>query len=239
MRKRLLTIIAGIAAAGAVSASLGISVYALPAEAGPEAPSLTIRDIPEPSSPNPGPFSPRVSLKDLADFEASEDSEDSKDQEESWPPESEATEEPSESETPVDPDVSENPETPSDPVDPENPEIPSDPDVPENPETPSDPDVPENPENPAEPSVPEEPVEEDTISAAVASIRESLGVLIESNQPFFADEAEKQIFFDNLAAIRRDLDILVYAIIPVAAAVFLIWKFCLWFYRTFVESALG
>ncbi len=250
MRKRLITIFA----AAAVSMSLGMTAYALPAQAGPEAPALTIRDIPETQSPNPGPFPTRATLDDLEEFEAPQDTEDAENPGESWPPESDAAEEPGESEeigepaesgdpeNPADPNTPADPENPADPNAPADPENPADPNAPADPENPADPNAPADPENPADPSTPEEPetpAEDGTLSADVAAIRESLGVLIETNQPFFADAEEKQYFFDNIAAIRRDLDILVYAVIPVAAAVFLIWKFCLWFYRTFVESALG
>ena len=226
MRKRLITIFA----AAAVSMSLGMTAYALPAQAGPEAPALTIRDIPETQSPNPGPFPTRATLDDLEEFEAPQDTEDAENPGESWPPESDAAEEPGESEEIGEPAESGDPENPADPNTPADPENPADPNAPADPENPADPSTPEEPETPAE---------DGTLSADVAAIRESLGVLIETNQPFFADAEEKQYFFDNIAAIRRDLDILVYAVIPVAAAVFLIWKFCLWFYRTFVESALG
>ena len=238
MRKRLITIFA----AAAVSMSLGMTAYALPAQAGPEAPALTIRDIPETQSPNPGPFPTRATLDDLEEFEAPQDTEDAENPGESWPPESDAAEEPGESEEIGEPAESGDPENPADPNTPADPENPADPNAPADPENPADPNAPADPENPADPSTPEEPetpAEDGTLSADVAAIRESLGVLIETNQPFFADAEEKQYFFDNIAAIRRDLDILVYAVIPVAAAVFLIWKFCLWFYRTFVESALG
>ena len=235
MRKRLITILA----AAAVSMSLGMTAYALPAQAGPEDPALTIRDIPETQSPNPGPFPMQASLRDLVDsFEA----DDTENPGESWPPESDAAEEPGESEEIGEPAESGDPAEPSEPETPGDLENPSDPDTPADPENPSDPNTPADPANPTDPSTPDEPetpAEDGTLSADVAAIRENLGVLIETNQPFFADEAEKQIFFDNLAAIRRDLDILVYAVIPVAAAVFLVLEFCFLFYRTFVESALG
>ena len=237
MRKRLITILA----AAAVSMSLGMTAYALPAQAGPEDPALTIRDIPE-TSPNPGPFPTRATLEDLEEFEALQEPEDAENPGESWPPESDAAEEPGESEEIGEPAESGDPENPADPNTPADPENPADPNAPADPENPADPNAPADPENPADPSTPEEPetpAEDGTLSADVAAIRESLGVFIETNQPFFADETEKQYFFDNLAAIRKDLDMLLYVVIPVAAAVLALYKIFIWFYRTFVESALG
>lgn len=223
MRKRLLSITAGVIAA----LSLSIPAYALPAEAVPETPSLTYTDGPERVPTNPGPFPIRATPQDLAEFEASENEELS-----------------NESETPSD---LENPE-PSEPL--ETPELPDNPSSAENegtespepseplepggePDTPKDPETPIEPENPEIPTVPDE-----ILSADVSAIRESLGIYIESQRPFFADDTEKQYFFDNLAAVRKDLDFLLYAVIPISAAVLIIYKFCIWFYRTFVESAL-
>ena len=223
MRKRLLSITAG----GIAALSLSIPAYALPAEAVPETPSLTYTDGPERVPTNPGPFPIRATPQDLAEFEASENEELS-----------------NESETPSD---LENPE-PSEPL--ETPELPDNPSSAENegtespepseplepggePDTPKDPETPIEPENPEIPTVPDE-----ILSADVSAIRESLGIYIESQRPFFADDTEKQYFFDNLAAVRKDLDFLLYAVIPISAAVLIIYKFCIWFYRTFVESAL-
>lgn len=223
MRKRLLSITAGVIAA----LSLSIPAYALPAEAVLETPSLTYMDGPERVPTNPGPFPIRATPQDLAEFEASENEELS-----------------NESETPSD---LENPE-PSEPL--ETPELPDNPSSAENegtespepseplepggePDTPKDPETPIEPENPEIPTVPDE-----TLSADVSAIRESLGIYIESQRPFFADDTEKQYFFDNLAAVRKDLDFLLYVVIPISAAVLVIYKFCIWFYRTFVESAL-
>ena len=43
---------------------------------------------------------------------------------------------------------------------------------------------------------------------------------------------------ENVAAIRQNSDIFLYFIIPVFCAFFLICKFCIWFYGTFVKDAL-
>ena len=72
MKKRLLTITAGIIAA----LSLSIPAYALPAEPIPqETPSLIYGETPERVPTNPGPFPIRATPQDLAEFEASENEE--------------------------------------------------------------------------------------------------------------------------------------------------------------------
>ncbi len=43
---------------------------------------------------------------------------------------------------------------------------------------------------------------------------------------------------ENVAAIRQNSDVFLYFIIPVFCAFFLICKFCVWFYSTFVKDAL-
>lgn len=43
---------------------------------------------------------------------------------------------------------------------------------------------------------------------------------------------------ENVAAIRQNSDIFLYFVIPVFCAFFLICKFCVWFYSTFVKDAL-
>lgn len=42
----------------------------------------------------------------------------------------------------------------------------------------------------------------------------------------------------DVAAIRQNSDVFLYFIIPVFCAFFLIFKFCVWFYGTFVKDAL-
>ena len=71
MKKRLLTITAGVIA----SLSLSIPAYALPTEAIPETPSLTYMDGPERVPTNPGPFPIQATPQDLAELEASENEE--------------------------------------------------------------------------------------------------------------------------------------------------------------------
>lgn len=208
MKKRLLTITAGVIA----SLSLSIPAYALPAEAIPETPSLTYMDGPEQVPTNPGPFPVRATEKDLAEFEASENLEPSEPSEAPEPPDNPSG---------IENEGSESLE-PSEPLEPGR-----EPDTPNNSEAGGDPG---NPEPPA--------ITDETLSADVSAIRESLGVYVESQRPMFADDTEKQYFFDNLAAVRKDLDFLLYVVIPVSAAVLIIYKFCIWFYRTFVESAL-
>ncbi len=210
MKKRLLTITVGIIAA----LSLSIPAYALPAEPIPqETPSLIYGETPERVPTNPGPFPIRATPQDLAEFEASENEEASS--------------------TPEKPSDSENLE-PSEPLEPSR-----EPDTPNNSEAGGDPGNPEPPDTPETPAEPEPPaITDETLSADVSAIRESLGVYIESQRPFFADDTEKQYFFDSLAAVRKDLDFLLYVVIPVSAAVLVIYKFCIWFYHTFVGSVL-
>ena len=43
---------------------------------------------------------------------------------------------------------------------------------------------------------------------------------------------------EDVSAIRQNSDIFLYFIIPVFCAFFLICKFCVWFYSTFVKDAL-
>lgn len=224
MKKRLLfSIAAGVTAALALT----IPAYALPAEAVPSiTPSLTYMDGPERVPTNPGPFPIHATEKDLEEFETPENEETS-----SIPETSEPSEPPELPDTPgnTENEGSEPLEPGEEPGTPNNSEAGGEPD---NPESPA-PETPIEPENPEIPNVPDE-----TLSADVSAIRESLGIYIESQRPFFADDTEKQYFFDNLAAIRKDLDILLHVVIPISAAVLIIYKFCIWFYRTFVESAL-
>lgn len=42
----------------------------------------------------------------------------------------------------------------------------------------------------------------------------------------------------DVSAIRQNSDIFLYFVIPVSCAFFLIFKFCVWFYSTFVKDAL-
>jgi len=43
---------------------------------------------------------------------------------------------------------------------------------------------------------------------------------------------------DNILAIRQDMDILLYFVIPCSVAVLIIYLLCKWFCRTFVDSVL-
>lgn len=253
MKKRILSLAVGIIAAGSLSLPLGITAYAKPAEALPSiTPSLTYGDGLERAPDNPGPFPLRATPKDLEEFEISKDEQTSSTPEDSGEPET-----PVESETPGESEAPAEPETPSESETPSEPETPAEPETPGEPETPAESETPENPDapaDPAEPLDPEKPIDpeipgnsdaaetpsitDETIAADIAAIRESLGIYIENQHPFFADDTEKQYFFDNLAAIRQALDILVYAIIPVSAAILAIYKLCIWFYCTFVKSAL-
>lgn len=43
---------------------------------------------------------------------------------------------------------------------------------------------------------------------------------------------------DDVTAIRRNFDFVLYALFPLAAAVLVIFLFCRWFFRTFIEGAI-
>ena len=247
MKKRILSLAVGIIAAGSLSLPLGITAYAKPAEALPSiTPSLTYGDGLERVPDNPGPFPLRATKKDLEEFEASESEQTSSEPEIPSEPETPSeSETPGEPETPGESEAPAEPETPSESEAPAESETPGESETPENPDAPADPAEPLDPEKPIDPEIPGNPdaaetpsITDESIAADIAAIRESLGIYIENQHPFFADDTEKQYFFDNLAAIRRALDILVYAIIPVSAAILAIYKLCIWFYCTFVKSAL-
>jgi len=42
----------------------------------------------------------------------------------------------------------------------------------------------------------------------------------------------------EITSIRQSLDLILYFVIPFACAFFLVWKFCYWFYDTFIGSVL-
>lgn len=43
--------------------------------------------------------------------------------------------------------------------------------------------------------------------------------------------------YDDISSIRRGVEIIVYFVIPMIIGAFLIFKFCSWFYSTFIETA--
>lgn len=45
-------------------------------------------------------------------------------------------------------------------------------------------------------------------------------------------------FLSDVSAIRRNSDLLICFVIPCFCAVVAVYKFCMWFYSTFIESAL-
>ena len=45
-------------------------------------------------------------------------------------------------------------------------------------------------------------------------------------------------FLNDISAIRRNSDLLICFVIPCFCAVLAVYKFCMWFYSTFIESAL-
>lgn len=47
-----------------------------------------------------------------------------------------------------------------------------------------------------------------------------------------------ETFLDDVSTIRRDTDLLICFVIPCFCAVLAVYKFCMWFYSTFIESVL-
>ena len=45
-------------------------------------------------------------------------------------------------------------------------------------------------------------------------------------------------FLNDISDIRRNSDLLICFVIPCFCAVLAVYKFCMWFYSTFIESAL-
>lgn len=68
---------------------------------------------------------------------------------------------------------------------------------------------------------------------------------IEQYTPGFLDSGQfldsgfdpQQKLYDDVSGIRQSIDIVVYFLIPLILGVILIFKFCSWFYCTFIESA--
>lgn len=96
---------------------------------------------------------------------------------------------------------------------------------------------PENPEdNPGESDPPEgdvppegEPGEgEETPPETPVDLSEITGLM---EQNFLS-------MYDELSTIRKNLDIIIYFVIPVLCAVLVVYKVIAWFYSTFIEDAL-
>lgn len=84
-------------------------------------------------------------------------------------------------------------------------------------------------ENPGEESL-EDISEEDISGKDSPDVLDSGAILDSGIDP-------QQKMYDDISSIRQGLDIILYFCIPITAATFLIWKFCQWFYSTFIETA--
>lgn len=47
-----------------------------------------------------------------------------------------------------------------------------------------------------------------------------------------------ELVVSDIAAIRKSLDLIVYFMFPITVSFYLVIKGCLWFYRTFIKSAI-
>lgn len=73
--------------------------------------------------------------------------------------------------------------------------------------------------------------------AAEASYQDS-GVMLEDPEGPGGSEEPPASLLAEVAGIRQDIDIILYFIIPVSAAVLFVYLFCRWFCGTFVDSVL-
>lgn len=60
---------------------------------------------------------------------------------------------------------------------------------------------------------------------------------LDSSQFFDSGFNPQQKLYDDVSGIRQSIDIVVYFLIPLILGIILIFKFCSWFYSTFIESA--
>lgn len=52
------------------------------------------------------------------------------------------------------------------------------------------------------------------------------------------DDPPASALAEDVASIRQCMELLVYGVLPLSAASFLVYKFCMWFYCTFIRSVL-
>ena len=92
------------------------------------------------------------------------------------------------------------------------------------------------------PPVPEKPENSDVESEP--PLKEPIGPGLETIPLEPAVDVEPEpgidpaIIYEELYQIRRNSDILIFFVIPVSCAFYVIIKFCVWFYNTFLESVL-
>lgn len=60
---------------------------------------------------------------------------------------------------------------------------------------------------------------------------------LDSGQVLDSGTDPQQQLYDDVSSIRRSIEIIVYFVIPFTVGAILIYKFCVWFYSTFIESA--
>lgn len=52
-----------------------------------------------------------------------------------------------------------------------------------------------------------------------------------------SSDTKEDDILKELSSIRSCMEIIVYFVVPAAVAILLIYKFCIWFYKTFIDSA--
>lgn len=84
----------------------------------------------------------------------------------------------------------------------------------------------------------EAPPEEETENDPLANVPEEyLPDVLDSGQVLDSGIDPQQKMYDDISGIRQGMDIIVYFVIPFVAGVVLLYKFGVWFYGTFIESA--
>lgn len=51
-------------------------------------------------------------------------------------------------------------------------------------------------------------------------------------------ESETETLLEDITKIRQYLELLLYGLLPLTGAVILVYKFCMWFYYTFIRTVL-
>ena len=118
----------------------------------------------------------------------------------------------------------------AEPLEPEEP--PGEPDVSE-PVGPDDLEGGPAPEEPENSDVESEPPLKEPIGPGLETIPLEPAVDVEPEPGI-----DPAIIYEELYQIRRNSDILIFFVIPVSCAFYVIIKFCVWFYNTFLESVL-
>lgn len=55
--------------------------------------------------------------------------------------------------------------------------------------------------------------------------------------PIWPSEDAQAALLEDIRAIRTDISLFLYGFLPLVIAVLILYKFCIWFYRTFIASA--